>query len=263
MAQNLLLFMVEAVLAAICKVYRQRVECVLLRVKSFMLAVFFSVAIGHTANATIVEFNMGGTVRSATLNTGLILPGNVENGDRWTGTIRYDTESIDTGTGTLPTYAVYNGISAFISLDFTQSDSVSEIILGYSGGGAVQVFNDHAPDSSFGDGLLINAFDNLTSTVGHTFGGNVHWFLRDSSATAFGSLEIPTSLDILDFDAPFIDIFMCAGIAGSPDALCDSFAARIDSLVQVSSDTPEPTTLAIFGIGLVGLAGMRRRRKAA
>ena len=32
---------------------------------------------------------------------------------------------------------------------------------------------------------------------------------------------------------------------------------------DVSIPIPEPTTLALFGIGLVGLAGMRRRLKAA
>jgi hypothetical protein len=35
------------------------------------------------------------------------------------------------------------------------------------------------------------------------------------------------------------------------------------SSVNVLNNVPEPTTLALFGIGLFGLAGMRRRRKAA
>jgi hypothetical protein len=35
------------------------------------------------------------------------------------------------------------------------------------------------------------------------------------------------------------------------------------AIASPQSLVPEPTTLAIFGIGLLGLAGMRRRRKAA
>ena len=40
-------------------------------------------------------------------------------------------------------------------------------------------------------------------------------------------------------------------------------SAGINAIAFAPSIVPEPTTLAIFGIGLVGLAGMRRRRKAA
>jgi len=214
-----------------------------------------------SAHAYLVSYEFGGTLRNTpVLNTGLISSDDVGYEDRWTGTFGYNTESINKGTGEFPVLANYFAEDAFITMDLTQPHSTSSIVIGFTGGGQLSVYNDYHPEISWGDGFLINANDNISSSVGHTFGGQAQWLFRDSSAEAFNSLEIPTNLNILDFDARHLNISVCAG--AGPEVACDSFAAEMDSLVQISA-VPAPTTLALFTIGLAGLGWSRRRTSTA
>jgi len=97
---------------------------------------------------------------------------------------------------------------------------------------------------NFGDGT-INAFDPIT--------GNYVGTLRDAS----GNPIVNDSLWALDFRAPGSGfdpntLFITAGINDEADGLFASIRA-----------VPEPAAMALFALGLLGVAGIARRHKRA
>ena len=104
---------------------------------------------------------------------------------------------------------------------------------------------------NFGDGT-INVYDpNATdSLIGTLMGGNgaaLHidglWGLINGNGTGTGAL--PGGSGVVGA------VYFTAGIGDEEHGLFGSLLA-----------TPEPSTLALFGAGLLGLGAMRRRRKA-
>jgi PEP-CTERM motif len=96
------------------------------------------------------------------------------------------------------------------------------------------------------------------------------FFLSDQSATAPFSLALPVSSlidytggSICSLDAPCNDgvNYMSAFAFPKADPYVESGSLTLISSVDPpSAVTPEPSTFALFGTGLLSLAGVMRRR---
>lgn len=101
----------------------------------------------------------------------------------------------------------------------------------------------------------------------------------DGGGVADG-IELATAIDVSDFDfgtypnsfQAFLDFTLIGPnlqlVENCPDTDCDTFSndsATYPPAVtwsRTSVEVPEPGTLALFGIGLLGMAASRRRKKA-
>ena len=155
-----------------------------------------------------------------------------------TGTPSYTERSFvfdaDIGTG-----------GSFLSIDITTFDNI---------GNSIATYGDPLPLSPGNNIVLIAIPDDTVADLTN------EPFLAlnfEFALTNAGGL-----IDILPgFDPNFSFESVCIS------ANCGSFSTGIDNLREVTAGqvaAPEPGTLALFGIGLVGLGIMsRRRRKAA
>lgn len=91
--------------------------------------------------------------------------------------------------------------------------------------------------------------------------------LVDFSSTAFDSVGLPTALSLDMFDSPWFSVAADASLSdGVPQDL--RFRGTITSLALQSTpptaaDLLEPTTIALFGVGLLGLGMAAQRRRVA
>ena len=83
------------------------------------------------------------------------------------------------------------------------------------------------------------------------------------SASAFGSFDQTFNLPELEASGGFVEIAF--SLLENPDSLTNSFAGIDDvSVVAEAAVTPVPipATLLLFGSGLIGMIGLKRRKKA-
>jgi len=117
---------------------------------------------------------------------------------------------------------------------------------------------DHAPNPEKQPNILTFNFDPGTFTVNHafSFGAGAEWVNGhmggSSSGGDFGAARIPLTVSFY---------------GGAIAPITASFAQQSTDLsslsVQAPASVPLPGAVWLFGSGLVGLAGLARRRKAA
>ena len=179
-------------------------------------------------------------------------------------------------TGTVapevPTYAAANGGINIYYYGSTAADTdyvqVYDVQTGYNSG---SILNNHATtvgtEISVGTGTgQINAGDQLlfyietpsgqfASLASYSSDNINHAYITSFDGGTVGTTDVPAGLYVALEDLPY----------GASDLNYndDTFVFTGVSAPTVSSVTPEPTSLALFGTGLLGTMGAVRRRMSA
>ncbi len=133
-------------------------------------------------------------------------------------------------------------------------------------GSATQVQDIHfSYEVTAQNGLLVNSVD-LTSSgnslssvlenvcsLGVDLGSGTCTGILLGSLSAFGNVSTPITTPL---SPPTSDIFLWKDIGTQPGGLLSGFGQSY----TVDTPVPEPGTLALFGTGLLGIAGLLRRK---
>lgn len=225
---------------------------------SAALAALIALTHGAAALGEPIQYEYGGVITVADPSTG------ASPGTRFEGSFTYDP-------AVMPAYIAIEGSNQYVYGGFgsplgSQSGGYGidlrvggQTVLGNPGGVQVAVFESEYP-GQYGyrdaQGNPTGPFTQISiSNGGVDRGPNfVGLTLINPGRSVFGSLDPPRALDLADFPSAKL---LVVGDAASPSNHT-LYEGTIDHLAAVP--TPEPTTLAFFGVVVGGWALRLRRR---
>lgn len=205
----------------------------------------FSAAGARDSAAALITYNFAGTVSSVDVN----LTSQFGNGNTLSGSFTFESTTAALGGSTTIT-AVFNALT---SLNF----AVNGYTASTTGAPELQIGNkDGVAELTDRFAAVSRASDGLTGA--NVNGASLNAFilrLDDSSGSVFSSaLNLPTNISLADFDGSSFFLFF----QQNNDL---SVVAGTLSSFGVSTGVPEPATLAILGVALLGIGVMSRCRK--
>lgn len=202
-------------------------------------------------------------------------------GDKFGGVAAWATVAVDQDVSTAPGETVYwsalftfddsQDASHLANIQLSDADTGGSISFGQSSLGSRRLqlgvdtsttFLTDGVESGFSDGdtlFYVGRYFNSASADGDT----LDLIIYDTA----DSILLPTSFDPTDPNAKAvlglsnldIDLTKISSIAFAIRGLDDNFVDELRIGTTYSSVVPEPSTALLFGLGLVGLAPLRRR----
>lgn len=191
------------------------------------------------AHPAIVDVTFSGSIISA-IDLGGSGAGSV-NGEEFSGTFSYDTSIAPLNPN--GSMGQYNASVGTLAVTIGQSNEI--LVNPFQ----ITVRND---DSNFNDYFSIIEY--LSAPL--PFGADRIFFrfsLEDTTQTAFSDFSLPLSLDVGDFDD--MELF----IRAYDDENNDLYWITGDVTSLSTNSVPIPGAVWLFGSGLIGLLGIRRK----
>lgn len=216
------------------------------RMLGVTLALFLCVY-SNVSNATILTLNVTGVVTDVKANVAGVFSLN----DPMTAVVQYDSNAMAQPSLIL-TQALYPAALSGASFSIGT-------YMGSASGGNINMAND---DPTFHDRVVFRGAGITSPSVGIHNSVDFSILFDDVLDSALSSLDLPTATaDLSGFvDRTWQLLFTPLPLVGiEPTA---AVGGRITSITITTVAVPEPGALVLFGLGLMGLGYVRRRKVA-
>jgi len=208
--------------------------------KKLILWASLLLSVSLQASSAIISYDFTGTL-STVNDTDNLLGGNLAIGDIFTGIVSYESNSPDGSSR--PDYFTSSAeveLTARIN-NYTFTSIYSSVDL-----------NSDSEYIHFVTGYESEPFIDLGSNSGRL----ITLLLSDSDNTIFENDYLPTSLNLSNTASTLFSLHGDTGIGGP------TFSINGELTSLTTSTVPEPSTLAIFALGMMGLASRRFKKRS-